>query len=666
MDKRVATVCALLIFLAFGWLLSEKLFKAPKRSAGSLAQIVEKQNNVRRRAQNSLFWEDARVSQELFAYDTVLTLEQSSADIQFNSGVVITLNENSLIEVTPAMAGNEQLVLNKGSYEIYATQGQNLQVDTWILKSGRGSRFLVRKGPQGQSYINLLEGSGSIQGPTGQSEALNVSKTSVMTSSIDRSVASQESWLQPQDNSRFYTRSSKADVPVSWLANLKALKVKSLNSAPNKEYSFDLTAKNSISLGMRNGAYEMTMTDSNDIAQSRRVVVLAAPEIALTFPSDDQKFKLSKPVTLAWQTHEQVKSYTWEVARDKEFKYLSASGETEDDRADISTLELGDFYWRVRGKDALGFAIPAGEIRRFKVVDRVSRVRLAQKTEVEAPPEEVSDASQEAERNLAAQEEEKVEPPPAIKTPLVEDDKLAEKKPSLYFTNLGLGFNYLNYSQTIPGIGADVAYESLRPVTYFAEAGAKLGKGWKTALSYHDSPGAVKSSTTIPVSNGDYHWRTATAEGMKVLNENFGNFRGEPIELGARFGVQQHWVPFLAVQTPANTIDLRQTSLTMATFGFDVTLMKQRRIRWEVLGRYQYPITAAASDGNNYKINPTFAFDGSLGGVYQFSEDVTLGTYWYGQWHDYGFDYTMSNGQTNSGRQSLFYSNVELRFGLKF
>jgi hypothetical protein len=44
-----------------------------------------------------------------------------------------------------------------------------------------------------------------------------------------------------------------------------------------------------------------------------------------------------------------------------------------------------------------------------------------------------------------------------------------------------------------------------------------------------------------------------------------------------------------------------------------------------------------------------------------------MGAYWYGQWHEYKFNYYNANdGVENSGDQSLFYSNAELRLGLEF
>lgn len=106
--------------------------------------------------------------------------------------------------------------------------------------------------------------------------------------------------------------------------------------------------------------------------------------------------------------------------------------------------------------------------------------------------------------------------------------------------------------------------------------------------------------------------------------------------------------------------------MTMATLGFEKKFPVSKKLRGEWMTRYQYPILVGTSSGSNFTVNPEFAFDGSIGGVYQYNESFRFGLFWYGQWHQYGFKYGPLDSTAFSGRQTLFYSNVDLRLGWEF
>jgi hypothetical protein len=96
-------------------------------------------------------------------------------------------------------------------------------------------------------------------------------------------------------------------------------------------------------------------------------------------------------------------------------------------------------------------------------------------------------------------------------------------------------------------------------------------------------------------------------------------------------------------------------------------LLEWSRRRWTYywLMRYQYPLTSKADGASQWSMQPVFAFDGSIGASYNITRQLKLGLFWYGQWHQ--FNYTYSDGTVvDSGFQSLFYSNVDVRLGIDF
>jgi hypothetical protein len=125
-------------------------------------------------------------------------------------------------------------------------------------------------------------------------------------------------------------------------------------------------------------------------------------------------------------------------------------------------------------------------------------------------------------------------------------------------------------------------------------------------------------------------------------------------------------MPFLAAQESGGAV-MRKNTLLMASAGLDLTLNKNGNWLYEAMARYQYPVFATADGSNRFSINPIMAFDGLLGVAYRIAQPLRLGVYWYGQFHQYNFNYFESvEGVENTGSQSLFYSNAELRMGWEF
>jgi len=326
-----------------------------------------------------------------------------------------------------------------------------------------------------------------------------------------------------------------------------------------------------------------------------------------------------------------------------------------------------------------GSAKVIGDPKRVSIVEKPEPIRfVAQVLNVdeELAPEEPQAPVVEIQPEIVLQEKpvqrpiivviDESPPEPMAKTVVqIKPPKIEAPRPRPWWIWAGLGMNYVDYAQTVSSL-SDVSYQVVKGPSYFLRAGRFFNNSWGFDLSFKDSPGVVTGGESISVSNGDYHWRTITAEVLKVIFDdkfkifNLSNF------MNLRLGVQQHYMPFIVIQN-STSAQVRQNSLTMASLGFDYVLNKRKKLSYEIQGRYQYPVAAKASDSNTYAVSPKFAFDGSLGLIYKFTDALNLGTYWYGQWHTYDFTYFDSVGNTtNTGSQSFFYSNAELRLGIMF
>lgn len=219
---------------------------------------------------------------------------------------------------------------------------------------------------------------------------------------------------------------------------------------------------------------------------------------------------------------------------------------------------------------------------------------------------------------------------------------------------LGSGMNFQYYKQTLPNIEGEATFQNIQGPTALIRAGAQ-GEKYGLDVSYKETPGKMETSETITVTNGNYNWRTVSGEGLYRLNDHW----------NLRSGLQYHLMPFMALNATTATLDVKSNTLAMFTLGFDRSFLLSDRLRGEWQMRYQHPLLSGSTDGTPFEITPKFAFDGSIGGVYSLTKIVRLGLYWYGQWHEYNFKYGRGADQF-VGNQTLFYSNVEIRFGLEF
>lgn len=223
----------------------------------------------------------------------------------------------------------------------------------------------------------------------------------------------------------------------------------------------------------------------------------------------------------------------------------------------------------------------------------------------------------------------------------------------------GTGVNFLAVRQTINNT-ADVEYKNTKSGSVFLEGGWWFWKRWGAAFSYKRTPGDIRVDN-YPVSQRSFVWDTYTAEllyGLPWVTNIF----GRQIDYGLRAGLQKHSFPFLFVDS-GNSLVQSQSEMVAGSLGFFAETAGRWKFHWNM--RYQQPISSTTSGGNTFKISPIVGFDGLVGTSYNLTSRLKTGMFWYGQLHNYKFNY-QSATQNNVGEQTLFYSNWEARLGLDF
>ena len=331
-----------------------------------------------------------------------------------------------------------------------------------------------------------------------------------------------------------------------------------------------------------------------------------------------------------------AKTYDVQVSSDANF--ISAQMLKVNEPKVSTTLPYGEHYWRARARDAQGKIISDYSMP-YKLAPQPAPMQLAQaKPEVRKP---------------AAVEQTKSRVERITDRPFTKNG---------WWAWFGAGYNYVDYRQSVYGI-ANVSDHRLKGPSEYLETGFIGSNSWGGVMSVKYTPGDVNVAKDDGSNfSGSYKWTTMSVEGILRKVSKF-TLYDIPIVYGLRVGVQQHKTPFIALDD-VNEPSMQTNSTTAASMG---VLAEWQRRRWTHywLMRYQYPLSTKAEGVNSFTMDPKFAFDGSIGSSYNITQQLKLGVFWYGQWHQFNFAY--SDGTTKkSGFQTLFYSNVDLRLGFDF
>jgi hypothetical protein len=335
-----------------------------------------------------------------------------------------------------------------------------------------------------------------------------------------------------------------------------------------------------------------------------------------------------------------AKTYDVEVADNPGFVRARELSVAE---ASVSlVLPSGQYYWRARARDGRGRIIGSfSPAYALKPIPSSVPQMLAKEDPVERNPAEE-------------------EPIPVARSEIKSNSENQPWNRSGWWAWLGTGYNFVDYRQAVPG-RLSLNYQNVRGPSQYFEGGMTGDRGYGGVFTYKSIPGEVRIDNA-EIDQNRYNWTMLSLEGL-IKRASVVRLFNRQIVYGLRAGVQMHRTPFIFVDAFGEP-KLKQNDMSTASMG---ALAEWSTNRWTYhwLMRYQFPFSAKSDGAESYRVSPVFAFDGSIGTSYSLSQQVKLGFFWYGQWHQYSFVY--GDGEvTNSGSQSLFFSNLDLRLGIDF
>gem|GEM_PF-2656384 len=350
------------------------------------------------------------------------------------------------------------------------------------------------------------------------------------------------------------------------------------------------------------------------------------------------------------------------------------------------SLPDGGYVIRVRGMKTSGPPGPWSKLSLFMVESRISidpngvsaptlseqekpqppvkTKALASREKPKSPPEKIQPQTPAPQREVAAQNAERTQPAPMeaqIQTKAPAAPTSLSRNYEAEFS-LGFGSDYLQFEQSGIQISS-LNYASLRGPSFSLSAEVNWNSGYGAKINYAQFPGEIRSDT-VTLQNKNFEWKSLHLEGKYRVPVDFGP--GSHRHFGYLLGVARHHLPYVQT-TDYDQAEIRNYELTSATVGVEYTALHKTKWLSEFYLRYSHPLSQQESNGDSLKITPQFSFDGSLGVKYKLLKNLNLGVFWYGEYQHYGYRMINGiNGDWDTGINSLFFSNLELRMGYTY
>ena len=118
------------------------------QSSRPIGAILDTKQNVKRRGQNSLVWEESATQDLLYYYDSVLTLHQSAATLKVESDTQVHLSENTLVVLEPSTnteVDRLRLIFAKGDMRAKSPgHDTEIEASSWTIEAQKCSEINVR------------------------------------------------------------------------------------------------------------------------------------------------------------------------------------------------------------------------------------------------------------------------------------------------------------------------------------------------------------------------------------------------------------------------------------------------------------------------------------------------------------------------------------------
>ncbi|MDR1506869.1 MAG: hypothetical protein LBI67_07165 [Treponema sp.] len=346
------------------------LFKTMTRLAEQpVGTISFKYRAAQRRFVDRVLWDRLRRESPVYEGDFIRTADLAEATVTFSGGVVIELEENSLIQIH----GDNRIGIGGGSVSASANSENELVLVSGDSVTAIGAGSAVRAGVDGGDFtLRVVEGTAFFTGG-GESGTVSAGEIFVLDETGVRTPG-RAAHLSPRPQARLLNpRPEKLEVAFRWSRiNLGAEETVRLEVAGDRSFRRSVfsgeVAGDGTTVELEPGSYfwRLLLPDDSgaaplDVSAFR---VIAAPAPVLITPAEgyNYQFRLKQPqVRFQWAALSDAASYILEVADNPRMTGPALVREVRGTSFYSPELGPGTWYWQVRPVFPASWEGTAGE-----------------------------------------------------------------------------------------------------------------------------------------------------------------------------------------------------------------------------------------------------------------------------------------------------------------
>lgn len=322
-----------------------------------IGKMINKRQNVKHKAADSIIWEDANANDALYRYDSILTLDHSSAHLDLEERVSLHVEENTLVMLEPVVAEeNDTLRVRFYKGQMRARNRQRLSFGTggWSMEATPGTDMTLRSLDNERVELEIAKGTVALSNKsTGESKTYSDGKKLTLAKeTIDavQEVISQLKIDEPQIK-RIYSHMLPVRIPVEWTG--EATKLHVVNPDGQKE-SFAVGGA-SVELMLGSGNHALTLEDIAGRLSSTSVLeIIPAPRLQYLSPLPRDRAEVGNAHLFSWYPIDGASNYELQFQRGRE--NFGQKSKLPYSRATLTTA--GEYSWSVTAFDADSIPIP--------------------------------------------------------------------------------------------------------------------------------------------------------------------------------------------------------------------------------------------------------------------------------------------------------------------
>ena len=326
-----------------------------------VGQVIQTRESVRRKQNDSIAWQDTQVNQNLQAYDSILTLDQSSAQIKLHGDIQITLHENTLIvlepledeEDSPSINFNEGLILSKIKQKSLKLGARN-----WTIEAKPGTDLSLKSLNEDKLEIEVKSGEIELAN-LHTKEKQKITKDSIIQTSatgIETHEAISEQLKWSTTIYRVYSHIFPLNYKLVWQGEASEITIEDQNKLSS---TVDVNGYQSMDYLAYPGTYSFRLKNEDQKSSEKLIVeVLEAPIIQYYSPLPRERFITGSEMYFNWTPLRNVNSYELEFSETEEFYEKYKKVVSQKNSVSLALDQEHKLYWQVKAFDENNYIIP--------------------------------------------------------------------------------------------------------------------------------------------------------------------------------------------------------------------------------------------------------------------------------------------------------------------